>query len=121
VQVSALRLALLTGAATAASFSLFYLWLRSPVVLALLGAALFGTLFMMVGASLGDDPVAADEAWRLEASDLADESSGVDRRDPRDELSPPSNTTQQPGAARVMPTEPPLDRPGPEPRPDPTA
>jgi hypothetical protein len=70
VQVSALRLALLTGAATAASFALFYLWLRSPLVLALLGAALFGTVFMMVGASLGDDPVAADEAWRLEAGDL---------------------------------------------------
>jgi hypothetical protein len=70
VQVSALRLTLLTGAATAASFALFYLWLRSPLVLALLGAALFGTVFMMVGASLGDDPVAADEAWRLEAGDL---------------------------------------------------
>jgi hypothetical protein len=70
MQVSALRLALLTGAATAASFALFYLWLRSPLVLALLGAALFGTVFMMVGASLGDDPVAADEAWRLEAGDL---------------------------------------------------
>jgi hypothetical protein len=69
--VSAVRLALLTGASTAASFGLFYLWLRSPLVLALLGAALFGTVFMMVGASLGDDPVAADEAWRLEAGDLA--------------------------------------------------
>jgi hypothetical protein len=45
--------------------------LRSPLVLALLGAALFGTAFMMVGASLGDDPLAADEAWRLEAGDLA--------------------------------------------------
>ena len=69
--MSAIRLALLTGAATAGSFGLFYLWLRSPLVLALLGAALFGTAFMMVGASLGDDPLAADEAWRLEAGDLA--------------------------------------------------
>ena len=68
--MSAIRLALLTGAATAASFGLFYLWLRSPLVLALLGAALFGTAFMMVGASLGDDPLAADEALRLEAGDL---------------------------------------------------
>jgi hypothetical protein len=68
--MSAVRLALLTGAATAGSFCLFYLWLRSPLVLALLGAALFGTAFMMVGASLGDDPLAADEAWRLEARDL---------------------------------------------------
>jgi hypothetical protein len=68
--MSAIRLALLTGAATAGSFGLFYLWLRSPLVLALLGAALFGTAFMMVGASLGDDPLAADEAWRLEAGDL---------------------------------------------------
>jgi hypothetical protein len=69
--MSAIRVALLTGAATAGSFGLFYLWLRSPLVLALLGAALFGTAFMMVGASLGDDPLAADEAWRLEAGDLA--------------------------------------------------
>jgi hypothetical protein len=69
--MSAVRLALLTGAATAASFGLFYLWLRSPLALALLGAALFGTAFMTVGASLGDDPLAADEAWRLEAGDLA--------------------------------------------------
>ena len=68
--MSAIRVALLTGAATAGSFGLFYLWLRSPLVLALLGAALFGTAFMMVGASLGDDPLAADEAWRLEAGDL---------------------------------------------------
>jgi hypothetical protein len=70
MQMSAIRLALLTGAATAGSFGLFYLWLRSPLILALLGAALFGTAFMMVGASLGDDPLAADEAWRLEAGDL---------------------------------------------------
>ncbi len=77
MQVSALRLALMTGGATAASFGLFYLWLRSPLALALLGAALFGTVFMMVGASLGDDPVAADEAWRLEAGDLGgDEAAG---------------------------------------------
>jgi hypothetical protein len=69
--MSAVRLALLTGAATAVSFGLFYLWLRSPLALALLGAALFGTAFMTVGASLGDDPLAADEAWRLEAGDLA--------------------------------------------------
>jgi hypothetical protein len=73
--MSVIRVALLTGAATAGSFGLFYLWLRSPLVLALLGAALFGTAFMMVGASLGDDPLAADEAWRLEAGDLGTDAS----------------------------------------------
>jgi hypothetical protein len=74
--MSAIRVALLTGAATAGSFGLFYLWLRSPLVLALLGAALFGTAFMMVGASLGDDPLAADEAWKLEAGDLTTDAPG---------------------------------------------
>jgi hypothetical protein len=84
VQVSAFRLALMTGAATAAAFGLFYLWLRSPLALALLGAALFGTVFMMVAASLGDDPVAADEAWRLEAGDPGGEESAVSIRAGRD-------------------------------------
>ena len=94
MQVSALRLALLTGAATAASFALFYLWLRSPLVLALLGAALFGTVFMMVGASLGDDPVAADEAWRLEAGDLG--------RDDATVTVPATATVEAPSPAGVV-------------------
>src|SRR5439155_982677 len=36
-----------------------------------LGAVGFGSIFMLVVASLGDDPIAADEAWRREAPDLA--------------------------------------------------
>jgi hypothetical protein len=134
VQVSALRLALLTGAATAASFGLFYLWLRSPLALALLGAALFGTVFMMVGASLGDDPLAADEAWRLEAGDLAGDHagdlgggllggdpSGGGPEDGPDELLPAADRERPPGVAAMAPAGPPLDRPDAGPQPDRTA
>src|SRR5436309_11683675 len=71
MHVSAARLLLLTGAASGVAFGLFFLWLRSPLPLAVLGAVGFGSIFMLVVASLGDDPVAADEAWRREAGDLA--------------------------------------------------
>jgi hypothetical protein len=71
MQVSAARLLLLTGAASAAAFGLFFVWLRSPLPLAVLGAIGFGSIFMLVVASLGDDPVAADDAWRQEAKALA--------------------------------------------------
>jgi hypothetical protein len=106
VQISAVRLALLTGAATAASFGLFYLWLRSPLALALLGAALFGTAFMMVGASLGDDPLAADEAWRLEAGDLASRE-------------PPPSMGAEPDAPPLAPVVTHSDRPDLDTEPDP--
>jgi hypothetical protein len=106
VQISAVRLALLTGAATAASFGLFYLWLRSPLALALLGAALFGTAFMMVGASLGDDPLAADEAWRLEAGDLASPP-------------PPPSIAAKPDAPTLGPVVTHSDRPDLDTEPDP--
>ncbi|TMD30479.1 MAG: hypothetical protein E6I94_04720 [Chloroflexi bacterium] len=71
MHVSAARLLLLTGAASGVAFGLFFLWLRSPLPLAVLGAVGFGSIFMLVVASLGDDPIAADEAWRREAPDLA--------------------------------------------------
>jgi len=70
MQVSAARLLLLTAGASAAAFGLFFVWLRSPLPLAVLGAIGFGSIFMLVVASLGGDPVAADEAWRREAGDL---------------------------------------------------
>ena len=71
--VAVARLLLLTGAASATAFGLFFLWLRSPLPLAVLGAIGFGSIFLLVVASLGDDPVAADEAWRREAGDLTGE------------------------------------------------
>ena len=51
--------------------TVFLFWLHAPFVVSILGAAAFGAVFMLVAASLGDDPAAADAAWRAAAPDLS--------------------------------------------------
>jgi hypothetical protein len=104
--MSAVRLALLTGTATAGSFALFYLALHSPLVLALLGAALFGTAFMMVGASLGNDPLAADEAWQLEAGELGGDKPAASITPPQPDAPPPPATAAADGDGSASGAEP---------------
>jgi len=50
--------------------AVFLFWLHAPFVVSILGAAAFGAVFMLVAASLGNDPAAADAAWREAAPDL---------------------------------------------------
>jgi predicted MFS family arabinose efflux permease len=60
-------LALLTGVAVGLYFALWFHW---PTFLAVGGGAVMGILLLLVAASLGDDPAAADAAWREAAPDL---------------------------------------------------
>jgi hypothetical protein len=46
-----------------------------PTYLAIALGALVGLVLLLIAASLGDDPAAADEAWRA-ASDLDDDDHG---------------------------------------------
>jgi hypothetical protein len=48
----------------------FLLWIGWPGFLAVGAGAIFGVAFLVVATSLGDDPRAADEAWRQHAADL---------------------------------------------------
>jgi hypothetical protein len=41
-----------------------------PTYLAIAVGAFVGLVLLVIAASLGDDPAAADEAWRAAASDL---------------------------------------------------
>ena len=49
---------------------LFLFWIGWPGFLAVGAGALFGVAFLVVATALGDDPRAADEAWRRHAADL---------------------------------------------------
>jgi hypothetical protein len=49
---------------------LFLLWIGWPGFLAVGAGAVFGVAFLVVATALGDDPRAADEAWRAQAADL---------------------------------------------------
>ena len=49
----------------------FLLWIGWPGFLAVGTGAVFGVAFLIVATSLGDDPRAADDAWRAQAGDLA--------------------------------------------------
>jgi fatty acid desaturase len=48
----------------------FLLWIGWPGFLAVGTGAVFGVAFLIVATALGDDPSAADEAWRAQAADL---------------------------------------------------
>jgi len=48
----------------------FLLWIGWPGFLAVGAGAVFGIAFLIVATGLGDDPRAADEAWRAQAPDL---------------------------------------------------
>lgn len=63
-------------AAAAAVTVIFLLWIGWPGFLAIGAGALFGVAFLIVATSLGDDPRAADEAWRAQAGDLTGRSPG---------------------------------------------
>ena len=71
MQLSAPRLLAVSLTTGVLVFAIFLFWLHSPFVLAALGGAAFGAVFMLVAASIGDDPLIADEAWRAEAGDLS--------------------------------------------------
>jgi hypothetical protein len=58
-------------AAALAVALLFLLWIGWPGFLAVGAGAVFGVAFMVVATALGDDPRAADAAWRAQATDLA--------------------------------------------------
>ena len=49
----------------------FLLWVGWPGFLAVGAGGVFGVAFLIVATSLGDDPSAADRAWREQAADLA--------------------------------------------------
>ncbi len=57
-------------AAAAVVTVIFLLWIGWPGFLAVGAGALFGVAFLIVATSLGEDPRAADEAWRAQAGDL---------------------------------------------------
>lgn len=48
----------------------FLFWIGWPGFLAVGAGALFGVAFLVVATALGDDPRAADEAWRRHTTDL---------------------------------------------------
>ncbi len=62
--------------AALAVFLLFTVWIHWPGFLAVGAAAIFGVAFLIVATSLGDDPRAADEAWRAAAPDLVGTATG---------------------------------------------
>jgi hypothetical protein len=70
MQMSGPRLLAITLGIGLLVTGVFVVWLHSPIALSLLAAAAFGAIFMIVAASIGDDPMAADAAWRAEAADL---------------------------------------------------
>lgn len=48
-----------------------FAWFGWPLYLAIGAGALVGTILLVLATSLGDDPAAADAAWREAAPDLA--------------------------------------------------
>lgn len=62
--------------AALAVFLLFAFWIRWPGFVAFGAGAIFGVAFLIVATSLGDDPRAADEAWRAAAPDLLGTATG---------------------------------------------
>jgi hypothetical protein len=80
-----LAVAILTGLGI---LGLFALWLRWPIHLSIIAGAIFSLAFLMIAASIGDDPGKADAAWRAVAADLTS---------PTRETPPPS-TTDGPGS-----------------------
>ena len=65
------RIAASIAAAVAVAL-IFLLWIGWPGFLAVGAGAIFGVAFLIVATALGDDPSAADAAWRAQASDLGD-------------------------------------------------
>ncbi len=57
-------------AAAIAVMLIFLLWVGWPGFLAVAAGGVFGVAFLIVATSLGDDPTAADRAWREQAGDL---------------------------------------------------
>jgi hypothetical protein len=51
----------------------FLLWIGWPGFLAVGAGAVFGVAYLIVATALGDDPRAADAAWRAQAGDLLGE------------------------------------------------
>ena len=60
----------------------FALWIGWPGFLAVGTGSIFGIAFLIVSTALGDDPRAADDAWRAQAGDLV----GSRANEPPDEL-----------------------------------
>lgn len=56
---------------------LFLLWIGWPGFLAVAAGAVFGVAFLVVATALGDDPRAADAAWRARATDLVGDATTV--------------------------------------------
>jgi hypothetical protein len=56
---------------------LFLLWVGWPGFLAVSAGAVFGIAFLIVSEALGDDPRAADAAWREQSLDLRGEAASV--------------------------------------------
>lgn len=64
----------------------FLLWIGWPGFLAVGAGAIFGVAFLIVATALGDDPSAADAAWREQARDLVGDAAATDRAaDPADD------------------------------------
>ncbi len=59
-----------SAAAAIAVALIFLLWISWPGFLAVGAGAIFGVAFLIVATALGDDPSAADAAWRAQAGDL---------------------------------------------------
>ncbi len=68
-----------SGLAALAVFLLFTFWINWPGFLALAAGAIFGVAFLIVATSLGEDPRAADEAWRAATPDLVGTATGPAR------------------------------------------
>jgi hypothetical protein len=62
---------------------LFRFWVGWPGFLAVAAAAIFGVAFLVVATSLGEDPRAADAAWREQAGEAFVESGGGADAGPR--------------------------------------
>ena len=72
---------------TLAVGSIVLLWLRAPWPIALVTGGVFGTGFLSIATSLGDDSDEADAAWRADAADLLERSDAVPPRpDPPPEV-----------------------------------
>jgi hypothetical protein len=50
----------------------FLLYVGWPTFLAVATGGVFGLVFLVIATSLGDDPAAADAAWRAAAGDLVE-------------------------------------------------
>jgi hypothetical protein len=66
--VRALVVSLVAGVAVGLYFALWFGW---PTFLSVAIGATLAIVMLLFAASLGDDPVAADAAWRAAAPDLA--------------------------------------------------